>query len=417
MNRSIVVLSSALLTFSTGLPAEPEVLDLAALLAEAERAHPGIRAQVERAAAAAEVAPRVEAPPDPELSVSYTNDGLDELTLGTSQFSNVTVRWDQDLPRKSVRKGSAEVARREESVVLAQATNLRAEVRRRTIEAYAGIWRADREHDLLAEGRTVLVASLEAARARYEAGQGAQEGLLRAQTELRRADLELETASRQRRGAEIALLEALGRDGDAKLGPALTLPPVEAPAAEELERAVGAGPELRVATAEVERAGAATERARAATKTEWGFMAAYQYLGSLDPMVMGGVTVKLPLWRSSKQAREVAEAEHTAQAVALEKEAAQNTAVARARDLLAEIDSIRRQRALLDEALIPEGIATLEAARAGYGAGRAEMGVVLDDLTRLLGDRRRLAALSAREVIAAAELERITGLAILGGAR
>jgi len=141
------------------------------------------------------------------------------------------------------------------------------------------------------------------------------------------------------------------------------------------------------------------------------------YLGSLDPMVMGGVTVKLPLWRSSKQAREVAEAEHTAQAVALEKEAAQNTAVARARDLLAEIDSIRRQRALLDEALIPEGIATLEAARAGYGAGRAEMGVVLDDLTRLLGDRRRLAALSAREVIAAAELERITGLAILGGAR
>jgi len=154
MNRSIVVLSSALLTFSTGLPAEPEVLDLAALLAEAERAHPGIRAQVERAAAATEVASRVEAPPDPELSVSYTNDGLDELTLGTSQFSNVTVRWDQDLPRKSVRKGSAEVARREESVVLAQGTNLRAEVRRRTIEAYAGIWRADREHELLAEGRT-----------------------------------------------------------------------------------------------------------------------------------------------------------------------------------------------------------------------------------------------------------------------
>src|SRR5262245_22026800 len=146
-----------------------EPLDLAALLAEADHANPGVLALDERAAAAAEVAIQEQAPPDPRLSVSYTNDGLSSFTLGESPFSNVTVRWDQDLPRPSGRKLAGEVARREHGVALAAGQTARARLRARVVADYAAIWRADRIRDLLGESRAALVTAQYAARARLEA--------------------------------------------------------------------------------------------------------------------------------------------------------------------------------------------------------------------------------------------------------
>jgi outer membrane protein TolC len=68
--------------------------------------------------------------------------------------------------------------------------------------------------------------------------------------------------------------------------------------------------------------------------------------------------------------------------------------------------------------LIPEGVATLDAARAAFSAGRAEMTLVLDDLARLLADRRTGVDLAARRVVLAATLEAVTGARIVaGGAR
>src|SRR5262245_50554614 len=166
MSRSIVWASLFSLSILPARAVEAEPLDLVALLAEADRASPGVQARLERAAAASEMATRVEVPPDPLLSVSYTNDGLDELTLGDSPFSNVTVRWDQELPRKAARRGAGEVARKESSVYAAQADRLRAGLRRRVLASYVSIWRTEHDRALLEEGRAVLVAALEAARAR-----------------------------------------------------------------------------------------------------------------------------------------------------------------------------------------------------------------------------------------------------------
>ena len=86
------------LAFSALRAEEP--LDLAALLAEAERANPDLLARTARAQAAEEIPSQRGALPDPMLSISYTNDGLDAFTLGSSQFSNVTARWDQTIPAR-----------------------------------------------------------------------------------------------------------------------------------------------------------------------------------------------------------------------------------------------------------------------------------------------------------------------------
>jgi outer membrane protein, heavy metal efflux system len=414
MNRSIVGVLIVLTGLTRARAAEPEPLDLRALLEEADRANPELLARVERAAALAEAGVRAATLPDPLLSVSYTNDGLSDLTLGESQFSNVTVRWEQDHPRKSARQLGAEVLRREQAVLVAGETGARARLRARVIAAYATLWRAERLREGVDESRATLQAALEAARARYESGEGSQEGVLRGQTEIRRKDIERVALERERRSAEIDLAETLGRKSDARFGPAAGLPEVVLPDPETLEaNANASGPEIRAARAASDRAEAAIAEARALGKPEWGWMAAYQYLGSLDPMVMGGVSVRLPLRSSSNQARLVAERERAAAAARRDTEAAENTSVARVRDLVEEIASLDRQRTLLDEGLIPEGIATLEAARAAFSAGRAEMSLVLDDLARLLADRQTATDVAARRVVAAAELEAITGARIV----
>jgi len=69
----------------------PPPADLAAMLAEVDAANPEVLAQEARARAALEVPGQLEALPDPKLSVSYTNDTLDAFTLGTSEFSNLTI--------------------------------------------------------------------------------------------------------------------------------------------------------------------------------------------------------------------------------------------------------------------------------------------------------------------------------------
>src|SRR5262249_3839530 len=124
-------LAVLLLAFSASRAEEP--LDLATLLSEVRRANPELLARAARAEAADEVPSQRGALPDPMLSTSYTNDGLDAFTLGSSQFSNVTVRWDQTIPARGVRPKDAAVARAEADVVRASAVSLEAVLRSRVI--------------------------------------------------------------------------------------------------------------------------------------------------------------------------------------------------------------------------------------------------------------------------------------------
>jgi len=398
--------------------------DLASLLAEAERANPELLASRARAEAASGVPDQLRALPDPRLAVSYTNDGLGGFTLGSSEFSNVSVIWDQDVPYRKVREASAGVAKAEAEVLRASASTRQARVRARVITAYVELWRTDASRDILEEGRALLSASVGTARARYEAGDGSQESLLRAQIAVHRVDVELVELTRARRTAEIALGEALGRLEDTSFGPAGELPggALAGDAAHEEDDAAEDAPELVEARAGQARAQAAIEDARGQSRPELGWMAGYQFRGGLDPMVMGGVTVRLPVWKGHKQLARVSQAEREAEAARRDRDAAEISTRARVRGLIAEVTAAERELVFYTDALIPQDAAAADAARAALSAGRGELGSVLDGTGRWLSDRRAAADLQARRVQALAALEGASGTILLaprssGGAR
>lgn len=393
----------------------PPPADLAAMLDELDGANPELLAQEARARAALQVPGQLEALPDPRLSVSYTNDSLDGFTLGSSEFSNLTVGWEQEVPYRAVREQAAGVARAEAEVTRLSAQTLRARLRARVVALYADLHRIDATSELMRASRDVLTADLETARVRYESGQGIQEGLLRAQTEISRVDLELERVRRERRGVEIALNEALGHRNDTSIGPAGALPAGGLP--EDMDSILGAAaagaPEVREAGGRTLKAEAAVENARVGTKPEFSWLAAYQYRGGLDPMVMGGFGVRLPVWKDRKQLRGIAQSEADLEAARRDGERATLRARADALSYANDVTSAERSLRLYREALLPEDAAALDAARAAFSAGKAEMRLVLDDVRRLLGDRIDAIAIESRRTQSLAALEAVTGASLL----
>jgi outer membrane protein TolC len=390
-------------------------VDLAALLSELNRSHPQLLAFRARAEAAERAAEQREAPPDPKLQTTYTNDGLSGFTLGDSEFTNLTVAWEQEVPSRSVRHRSAEVARAGERSLRAGDADLLATLRARVIGSYTELWRLDRVTGLLVESRTALTAAARAAQARYESGEGIQESLIRAQSAVHRIDLAIDENALDRRRAEIELGADLGRSGDSRFGEVRELPEIAAPLdPEQIASAAGAAsPDVGVSSARERAAAAELDDAKAQLKPTYSWLAAYQFRGGLDPMVMGGFSVRLPLWKGRKQERAIEGATLAQQAAAYDREDAIVRAAADARAMAAEIASIDARLRLYDEAIVPQAAAAFESANAAFASGRADMAIVLDDFNRWVETRREELALRARRVQTAATLEAVAGSPIL----
>lgn len=386
-------------------------VDLSALLDEVERASPQLLALDARAAASLEVATQAEALPEPLLSAAYTNDGLSGFTLGSSEFTNLTVGWEQEVPNRAVRRRAAGVSRAEAEALRASTDTVRARLRARVITLFTELWRLDHTRELLEESRALLATAAATAQARYESGEGIQEGLIRAQSAVRRVDLAIEELSLERRQAEIALGSALGRVEDPTFGPAADLPAVAGPISEDdvAASAAAASPDVLEASARERSAEARLENARVQEKPAFSWLAAYQYRGGLDPMVMGGFSVRLPVWKNRNQARGIAGAEFERTAAAYDRSQSEILARSGARSLAAEVDSIDVRLRLYREAVLPQAAAAFESANAAFSSGRAEMFLVLDDLDRWVGARKEELLWSARRIEAIASLETATG--------
>jgi outer membrane protein TolC len=413
--RSVVV--SLFMAAASGIAGaadgvSPSTVDLSALLDEVERASPQLLATRARAESADNAALQREALPDPKLSAAYTNDGLSSFTLGDSEFANLALSWEQEVPSRAARAGSASVAQAEAEALRTSTASVKARLRARVITLFAELWRLDGTKALLAESRGLLASSAEAVRARYESGDAIQESWLRAQAATRALELELEAVRLARRQVELALAETLGRTEDPSFGPAAALPELAGSLDDDAlaAAAVTASPDV-LERASLERvAQARVDEARVQTKPVFSWVAGYQYRGSLDPMVSGGFSVRLPVRKDRNQARGIAGAELSRTAAGYDRVQSEIVARSGARGLVGEIASIDVRLRLYREAIVPQAEAAFESANAAFSSGRAEMFLVLDDLDRWVGARKETLTWSARRIEAIAALEAMTGI-------
>lgn len=390
--------------------------DLAALIAEAEASSPALGAAAARLEAAGRVPAQAQAPPDPEVSVSYLNDGVSRFTLGETEFSNLSLTWTQEVPYPGKLRRSGEAARADVEVAAKELERMRFEIAAAVKSGYADLYRLDRTAAILQETRSVLESLGQAARSRYEVGQGIQESVLKAQTEILRLEAEQARVNQDRKAAEARLNAVVGRNPDTPIGPAIALPEGSLPGGAEslAEAAVAASPEIGGLQAAVRRSEATRLRARLDLKPDFIWSASYQYREAIDPMVMAMFGVRLPLYRGRKQAQALLQAESELLAAGHELADRQVRTRALVREIVSRVERAERLLAIYGQGVIPQARGALESAQASYGVGRIAFLDLLNDVTVLLNARielasqesERLQALAALEPLVARELVR-----------
>ena len=391
-----------------------EPADLGSLLAEAESNHPELKALVARREAAARVPSQMEALPDPLLTAAYTNESFDSFTLGSSVDSSLAFTWTQDVPYPGKRRLAGDVARGEVATAERATDVARIRIRSQVKRLYFDLYRIDRATRVLEETRKVFESFVATTRARYESGEGTLENVLKSQTELTAIDTEIAMNRQERRGTEAMLAAAVGRSSEASFGPAQELPPAVSPDHAAVEaRAITISPEIRFLEAKAETETLRLDLARKNQKPDLMYGAGYSNRGGLDPMIMGMVGVRLPLYRARKQAQAVAQSEYGLEAARRDVDVGRIDVTARVRELFARFDRASALAPLYEDGLIPQARSTLDAAAGSYSAGKTEFLAMLDDALKLLRfeieyDRQRVDALAALT-----GLEEITGMELV----
>lgn len=398
-----------------GMPASPTPLAddpvLARLLEESLARRPELKQADAFARAERERVPQAGALQDPILTLGIQNDGFESIQIGKMETSFWQIMLTQPLPWPGKLGMRSDVAGAAASLADAACSRARltaeAEVRR----AYLDL--------LLVRDRLALLGRLEGlwakteglAKARYETGDGAQSDLLRARLERnrlkqRRSSLEAEDRTRVQ-----ALNRLRGHDLDEPIPTTASVRDLGLPAvpdaAEALADAERRSPELLTARLQAERATAQVKLARRERYPDFAVTAALMPRGALEPMWAAGVSVTLPIFSGSKQARAVAESEARAEMSGTTVESVTQVLHQRVRERLELLGSLVETARIYQDGLLVQSQATAESTLSQYRVGRLTFASVLEAVAGVVADEDGYlgAVASARRVaIAAAEV-------------
>ena len=382
-----------------------------ALVAEALAKSPELAAARGEANAAQSRVKPAGALPDPMLTVFYENDGP-SFSLGTEPMTRLAFAAQQAIPLGG-RRGLAEgVARADAERVGTRPARVALSLEGAVRRAYADLLEA-RESLRLDDDQIETWRSVEESiRARYSAGLGSQQEILRAQSErtrllqMRRRDEAFEKT------ALVALRRLLARDAGAPVPTeARLLPgslPAAAPEGDVLQRALDESPELRDASLSKERAGLAADFARRSGWPELTASAGYSYRGALPLMWSAGVGFSVPLWSSRKQKPMVVEAEAMRDVAASNEAALRREIRARVEERLVVLKQLSDESRLDVEGVLVQDRLAVDSALSSYRTGTAPFVAVLEALGTLFTDRRAAVSRLAGFIRAEADLHELS---------
>jgi len=389
-------------------PAPP----VAALVAEALAKSPALAALRSGAAASRALEPAAGALPDPMLEAMVIDAKFPSYTVGKEEMSMAGVEIRQGLPYPGKRRARREVAEAETARQAAAVDSMVRRIRGEVRSLYARLYAVDHEIQTLAAAHEMLEMLAATTSARYSAGEGEQEPILKAQLQVTRLDEQLDDLRAERAALVADLNRWLDRPGAAPLGEVAELPAVQMPigAGDSWEAAAVAGSaEVRVAAAALAAAEKKLAAARLDLKPDFAPAAGIAARGGFGPVLTLRLGVELPLWKKSKQEPMINAAELEVEAARQELRDAEAMARTAAAGAAARWSQAERQIVRFREGILLQSGSALDAARTSYLNGRGDFSTVTEDFNLWLDARMQLARREADRFTAWAELERITG--------
>jgi outer membrane protein, heavy metal efflux system len=393
-------------------PAGPTLVQdplLRDLIKQAMEKRPELAQARSQVAAEHERVPQGRTLPDPTLSLGIQNDGFRDIQIGKMETSWVSIVASQTFPWAGKRGLRSEVAGLDAAGAETDLQRVMLSVIAEVESGYVNLLLVRDQLALLGKLETLWTQSEGLARARYEAGQGAQSDLLRAQLErnrLRQRRWALQGEERQR----LAALNRLrGRPVDEPVVTSRSLTDLPDPELSEAQKAVTRAeeqsPELHRALLQGEQADRRVDLARKERWPDVTVSAGVMPRGNNFPtMWQAGVAFNVPVWTVQKQAHAISENQARGRAARDGAEAIRRLLQQRVYERSAALQSLLESNRLFRSGLLIQSEATVTSTLAQYQVGAVGFASVLEALVGYVADQNGyLDSLAAAQQIAIAE--------------
>ena len=393
-------------------PTTQEVVTLPQLLAEAERVHPAIKAEVQMIEAKRSRIPQVKSLPDPTVQVGWMGNirPFSVQRLDPSSYRGISAMQEFPYPGKLKLRG--QIAEKD---VEAEHWNLEAarrQVKADVKSAYYELWAVDQALLITQKNKELLEKLARIAEEKYKVGKGLQQDVIRAQLEVSRILQTFTTLNQRRRTLVAKLNSLLLRPSDT---PIESLAPVQKTelnySLEELaERGVANSTEVRRQEQLIEQSQYAVNLTRKDYYPD--FRVGYDYWQRPDMADMHGfnVGINIPIFYKKKQREEVREATFGVESGKQSRDAIRTSLLFQVKEQYLQARASEELLALYTKALVPQSALALESSMASYQTGALDFESLLANFQSVLEYEVNYYQELATYQKALVNLEQITGV-------
>ncbi|MBA4349357.1 MAG: hypothetical protein C0415_05145 [Thermodesulfovibrio sp.] len=390
-------------------------LNLQALIDEALKNNPEIRASEARASASRYKIPQAESLPDPMFMFGYQNEGLKKYNYGKSSDAQWMFSASQMFPFPGKLSLKGEMTSKDAESLTASHNSIKLKITVRIKELYYDLFFAHKNSELIKE-RALLFSRVEdAAIARYQSGKGSQQEVLMAQTEKYMLIEKEEMLKQKIQSIEAMLNTAVGRDVNSLLGrPETPIPVVYNRNMNELLKiSLENSPEIKVREKMVASAEVRVKMAEKEYYPDFTLAASlFERRGDFEDMWSLTTTINIPLFYRTKQKQAVYEAVSSLSEARNELQSIKLMISSAVRDNYSMLKTAERLMELYKNGLIPKTYQDIELAFAGFVTGKVEALTVIAKLKSLIDLEILCWGQFVEREKAIARLEAITGMRV-----
>jgi outer membrane protein TolC len=387
---------------------------VASLVQEALRNNREILAAQKKVEALRQRPARASSLPDPTLSLGWTSNGgpWPGAGLGIDATSNIGVMVSQEVPAPGKRKLRGEIADEEAAAAFNEYLATRLKVVSRLKQAYHELHHAAVAIGFVDRYQELLNDMLRISEARYAVGRGAQQDILRAQTQLAIFETERVRFEQERESKQIEINALLNRPQAERIEVPvdMTAGTMPAPLEEMLAQARANSPLVARDRDVVQGNELSASLARKDYAPDYTVSGGYFNQGGMLPMWQARVDFKLPAYFWRKQRAAVNEQESSASQARHEYAATLVEIEAGIRQQYSAAEASRKLVDLYEKSVIPEARLAYESALAGYQTGRGDFIGLFTSFTSVVDYELMDHEEIMRFHVALAKLEELTGV-------
>jgi outer membrane protein, heavy metal efflux system len=340
-----------------------------------------ISAQEAAVGAASEQVLRAQELPDPKLRLGLDNvpvSNPDAFSLTRDFMTMRRIGYAQDVPNAEKRRARGDRAQREQGVETASLAAQRAQVRQDTALAWLELHYAQRNLQALERLRQAFQTEAETTGPAVAAGRMTPAMAVAARAAAETVQDRILEQQRSAARARATLAALIGEAADRPLDRAPDINTLaHAPTA--LLAGIEAHPDQRVFAQREALAASEVALAASTRKPDWGWEVSF---GQREPrfsnMVSVMVSMDLPLWRGTRQDRDVAARVKQLEQVRAQREDARRMHEAEVRMLVADWTYAGERVGRFGKTVLPLARERADLALAGYRGGRGELAAVLE---------------------------------------